>query len=151
MSNLIASGSRLTPARLGAAWTAWTPGAGSLWTATTANPSLGNGSYEAFFRQMSTTVTYTGRITMGSTTTFGTGGWRLLLPIAAVSSGVGVGSALAYDSSNAGGRKPMVVWLAGATTLRINGDTGDVDGSNPFTWATGDQLRWTFEYEAVDV
>jgi len=145
MSNLIASGGRLTPARLGAQWISYTP----TWTATSSNPSIGNGVIVARYRQMSTTVTYSGRITIGSTTTVGSGAWRISLPIAAVDSGYGAGSGVAYDASTNGNRRPVVVWFADTQTLRIEGDTGDVDGSNPFTWASGDQLRWTFEYEGV--
>lgn len=81
----IASGMRLTPARLNTpAWTSYTPAR----TAATTNPTLGNGTLVGAYRYLdASTVLLRVRLTAGSTTTIGTGQYRISLPVPAVSGG----------------------------------------------------------------
>lgn len=132
-------------ATLTQAWTAYAPS----WTALTTNPAIGNGVITARSMQVGKTVFVAGRILMGSTTTFGTGAWRLSLPANAQNSINGAGSVWFFDASVAANRKPGAIWLGGAGVMAFAGDTGDVDATNPFTWASTDQLRFSFVYEAA--
>lgn len=57
--------------------TAWTP----VWTAATTNPAIGNGSIVGGYKQFGDLVYVQVTITMGSTTTYGSGGYRVNAPI----------------------------------------------------------------------
>src|SRR5689334_17734691 len=50
------------------------------WTAVTSNPVIGNGTIDASYHRIGKTVWFTVKITMGSTTTYGAGQWRVSLP-----------------------------------------------------------------------
>lgn len=63
----------------GGAWTAYTPTWGSAATA----PAIGNGSLTGQYIQLGKVVIFAAMITMGTTSTFGTGQWTLTLPVAA--------------------------------------------------------------------
>ena len=138
----------------GAAWqtiagpAAWSTFA-TTWTAVTTNPTIGNGTITARYRQEGKTVHYAGRILMGSTTTYGTGTWIIDLPVTAVGSTLGVGAGQANDSSTVANRKPVVIRINTSTTMVFFGDTGNVDATNPFTWADTDALYWMFTYESA--
>lgn len=64
-------------------WTAYTP----AWTATT-NPAIGNGVIGGAYIKAGSTVLFRLRITPGSTTTFGSGGYTTSLPLALADSPV---------------------------------------------------------------
>jgi hypothetical protein len=132
------------------AWSTYTP----AWTATSTQPVLNNGTLTGSYIRIGKFVTVRIVLTPGTTSTFGTGSYRLSLPYAPV-----VGShltAICFDSS-AG----SIGW-AGVARLFANSATGDnmrivvLDGtagvSNliPFTWATGDQLQLCGTYETTD-
>jgi hypothetical protein len=71
---LSASGLAMTG---GGAWTAYTPAL----TATTTNPSIGNGSITGAYSQQGKTVAFSIDLRVGSTTTRGVGRWYLSLPV----------------------------------------------------------------------
>ena len=50
------------------------------WTAATTNPSIGNGTLSGRYTQIGKTVIGSISLTMGSTTTYGTGAWSFSLP-----------------------------------------------------------------------
>jgi len=93
------SGQVLTAATLntiGAAWETWTP----VWTASTTNPVIGNGTISGSYCRFNKTVIAEGAIIMGSTTTYGTGTYRISLPFGtAVSVNGSVGYATLFDAS----------------------------------------------------
>ena len=133
----------------------WNDYSGSLsWTAAVTNPVLNNGTIVAKYIQVGKFVLYTGSITMGSTTTFGSSTWFVSLPVTPIASGTGnttyPGAALLYDSSATAGRisgTPSIF-----TTTQVDfyiGSGGVVNNVTPFTWATGDILGWTLIYEAA--
>ncbi|SED27286.1 hypothetical protein SAMN05216532_4024 [Streptomyces sp. 2231.1] len=66
------------------AWTVYTP----TWTASTTNPSLGNGSITGRYMKIGRSVFVHIQLTMGSTTTFGSGNYNFSLPFAAASTGI---------------------------------------------------------------
>lgn len=61
----------------GASWKAYTPS----WTAASVNPSLGNGSITGRYVQLGKQVLVRANITSGTTTTYGSGQYRISLPV----------------------------------------------------------------------
>lgn len=125
------------------------------WAATIptySNLSLGNGSVDAAYCRNGRTVTYRGAITFGSTTSV-TGAIQVSLPVAAKSATWSIGSVIGEDSSASFARtfgaaeiNPSIF----ATGINF-ASTGNASwtATVPFTWATGDILRWTITYEAA--
>ncbi|MBD0707400.1 MULTISPECIES: hypothetical protein [unclassified Streptomyces] len=135
-----------------AAWTAYTP----AWTAVTTNPNLGNGTLTGRYKKTGRLVHVQIDLTMGSTTTYGTGAWSLTLPVtAAAAAGSRIGSAQALGgasryqgqiviSPGAGGTAAF--FPASATVSNLSSVAGGV----PFAWAAGNELRITGTYEAAN-
>jgi hypothetical protein len=124
----------------------WTDYSSSLvWSGTT-NPVIGNGTISARYLQAGKLVIYTGSIQMGSTTTYGSGNWRVSLPVASVNTAVThTGSALYLDLSSSDHAGSAVI--SGTTLLFVY--IGEVTATNPQTWAAGDALSWCIIYEAI--
>ncbi|MFJ5150829.1 hypothetical protein ACIQCF_04470 [Streptomyces sp. NPDC088353] len=59
------------------AWTTYTP----TWTAATTNPALGNGTLTGRYMKIGRTVLVQITLTMGSTTTYGSGTYNFSLPV----------------------------------------------------------------------
>lgn len=133
---------------LGGAWTAYTP----TWEAATTNPAIGNGTLVGRYTSFGKMVVGNATITMGSTTTYGSGVWFLGLPVAAhvsdplrffihlLDADVGERTGL--------GRKDSVSRVAlfsnnGAAVMGI------VTATSPQTWAVGDSVAMAFAYEAA--
>lgn len=150
------SGQRTTQARLNAIsgiWTAYTP----TWTATTTNPSLGNGILEAKYALVGGLCTVRGNLAPGSTTTYGSGEWRFSLPFTAATLGHAdfhwCGSATAIDR--------LAAWFPGqcrvasgtayvmciSPTTASGGTGGEWNATRPFTWANTDAMSFTVTYE----
>lgn len=132
---------------LGDAWTAYTP----TWGASGVAPALGNGTITGAW--MNTGKLVIGRIflTMGSTTTYGTGTYLFSLPFSSV---VGaqwfpVGGCTCRDTS-AGTTYGLVAFTGGSATVAGGTDAGGRVGQLvPFTWASTDTLGINFTYEAA--
>jgi hypothetical protein len=123
------------------------------WTASSSNPSLGNGTLLGAYTQVGKSVWFRVLLTTGSTTTYGSGAWRFSLPVTAtgVLSGAGgdVGGAACYDDSGAL-RRFRHVYLAATTYVSLADDDGTlVAATVPFTWATGDTLSIHGWFEAA--
>lgn len=137
---------------LTAAWTAYTP----TWTGTTGNPTLGNASVSAAYRQVGKTVDYRGQINIGSTTVLGSGFWEISWPVPPISSagtfGRLMGSAFVLDTSSSATWAAAVV-SASATALRIAvtnaAAAGYIGPTVPMAWASGDRFSWFITYEAA--
>ena len=123
---------------------------GPLWTGAT-NPVVGLGSLTGQYTVTGKLCTCMISITMGSNTTYGTGTWKLSLPIPmAGTSFSAVGQVYALDS-NAGFVYTPVARIAAATgvlSMAING-AADVTPTVPFTWAVGDQLDLEIAYNIL--
>jgi hypothetical protein len=115
------------------------------WTATTA-PALGNGSITGRFTINGRKATVTCGLTLGSSSTTGTGQWFISLP---VTPGTGYSDFEGTWRANDAG-----VMNYGGTTLLVSGDRASfiVNGSTyitstgPFTWADGDNLHFTISF-----
>lgn len=121
------------------AWSGYTP----TWTASTTNPTLGNGTLNGKYKQIGKTVMVRVTFIVGSTTTFGAGAWHFALPTQAAAQHPGCG--YAYDVS-AGLYKPLSCYTPGSA-ITVVSDGGIVASTVPWTWASGDQLFLSVVYE----
>ena len=94
---------------------------------------------------------------MGSTTTYGTGSWRITLPVDAYARDSVLLPTLFYDTASGG------VFYQGTSSTEINGDTGyiiplwdkgttygeNVNSTTPFTWGNYTFLTINGSYESV--
>lgn len=129
-----ASGTPGTWIEPGATWTQYTP----TWTASSTNPSIGNGTMFARYRIMGKTLMWRLTMIMGSTTTFGSGTWQWSLPsgaaVPSTSGGNGIGR---YTADN------LSTLLDGITLCDATNTTTVrtfLTSTNPFTWASGHKL-----------
>lgn len=133
-----------------AAWTTYTP----TWTAATTNPVLGNGTIVGRYKRIGKTVHLQIDLTMGSTTTYGSGAWSVSLPVAAAaSSGSRIGTAQALGGSRFPGQ--VVISPSATATSPFFPSSSSVSNlssaaaTTPFAWANGNELRITVTYEAA--
>jgi hypothetical protein len=129
---------------------AWTDYSSSLaWTATTTNPVLNNGSIAARYKQVGKTVEYAFAITMGSSTTYGSGPWLISMPVAPLNTNLVTGEAFLLHTT-AASRVPAVATMSGTNQLIFYGPTGgQVAAAVPFTWTSGMALRGHVRYEVA--
>lgn len=151
-----AAGSRITTSRLDAISGIWVPYA-VTWTATTTNPSLGNGILEAEYAMVGGMCTVRGNLNPGSTTTFGSGQFQFSLPFMAATLGHTdfhwVGSSTALDRASAWytgqcrvASGTQVALCIGPTTA-TGGTPTEWNSTRPFTWASTDILNFEVTYE----
>lgn len=134
----------------GLAWTAYTP----TWTATTTNPAIGNGTIVGAYVQIGKTVHARVTITMGSTTTYGTGNWMISLPVAAKASIRFSGHLESVDTSAASSVTGRVTGLGSvaypvASPLTAGGYDRPMTSTVPIPWANTDVLSMVITYEAA--
>lgn len=130
-------------------WVAYTP----TWSAPTP-PSLGNGSIEAAHHRVGNTVKVRMTLSMGSTTTYGAGGWTFTLPFQArnTSGAFWMGQARFLDASGPTGALTLAAVVEGNSSVfyvQNAADLTSVSASAPIAWAVGDQLYVHFEYECA--
>jgi hypothetical protein len=132
------------------AWTAYTP----TWTAASTNPVIGNGTIEGYYKVIGKTCFVRGNIAMGSTTTFGSGEWYVSMPFTASHADAILMTVTLLDNGSAWYNATLNGARAGFNTKAAmqfvnhnNGTAGDVNATNPFTWANGDRFIWNGSYE----
>jgi microcystin-dependent protein len=122
-----------------------------VWTAVTVNPTLGNGTLTGRYIQIGKLVRFNVVLTIGGTTTLGTGAWIFTLPIASADVLLaraivsGVAQTVAGASKVCGGRASTTTTFRGvhaATDLYL-------DAAVPIAWAAGDILTLSGSYEAA--
>ena len=133
-------------------WIDYTP----TWTATVSNPAIGNGTIVGRYSLVNKTVTAQIYISMGSTTTYGSGNYLLSLPVAAATtlgSFAALGSAWYYDASANNATTGIANVNNGSTTifgLRYTGaNAGNVTAIAPYTFASTDFISATIQYKAA--
>lgn len=131
------------------AWLTFSP----AWTATGTNPVIGNGSIVGRYIQLGKTVFLRASITMGSTTTYGSGQYILSLPVTAAAGSIQLADAFYFNGTNYRGYARMP---AGATTLSLfapNTTAGAADrvvsSTVPFTFASTNSISVSGCYEAA--
>lgn len=136
---------------IGDAWTAY--GSGASWTAVSVNPAIGNGTWDAAYMAAGKLIEFRISITMGSTTTYGTGSWLVALPFAP---GTGRWTFTgAFRDTSAGTTFPLFGEVsAGVVALRVLPNTAGnaflaVSSTVPVTAANTDSLFLSGTYEAA--
>jgi len=134
-------------------WAAWTPYAPD-WTSSGTDPAIGNGTLSASYRRIGTTGFCRGVIKMGTTTTYGTGGWVVDLPDGWVaSSALGVsalqaGFAVLNDTGTGTYDGRCYADVNGTVLNFVAGSPWAVVAATaPFTWTNGDYLSWNITLE----
>lgn len=122
----------------------WTP----TWSGSVGNPALVNGTMTGYFWRTPQWVEVCLQITMGSSTTFGTGVWSFTAPIAgAFSTPIAMGAAWCYDLSATRTYLAVAELLStSAIYVNVDGTGGRVATTVPFTWASGDILNFSLRY-----
>lgn len=132
---------------LGDAWTSFTP----TWTSSGTAVSLGNGVLSGVY--MNTGKLCIARIflTMGSTTTYGTGNYAFVMPFASTAGAqwVPLGGCTCRDAS-AGLTYGLQAFTAGTSSASGGNDSGGRLGQLvPFTWANTDTLALQLTFETA--
>lgn len=126
-------------------WTDYTPSVN--WTSAGTAPVLNNGTISARYKRIGKTVFYQGKITMGSTTTYGSANaWQVNLP--ANAQGLVCGSATIFDTDTTANKNGASV-EGNSTVLTFFSKSGPVAATVPHTWAVGDHLSWFLVYETA--
>lgn len=116
------------------------------WTAATTNPVINNGTITGQWYYINTHLVYfSATVTMGSSTTYGTGIWSLSLPVTAARIQSCGTMRLTQGSTNQSGTGAIISGALGA--IRLQYATGSVNSTNPYTWANGDQFYISGVYE----
>ena len=131
------------------AWRSYTPS----WTASSINPSIGNGSLEGWYKVVGKTCFVRGNIVMGSTTTFGSGEWYVSMPFTASHADAILMTANLLDNGAAWYNAVLNGARAGfnyKAPIQYQGGAGtalDVNATQPYTWANSDRFLWNGSYE----
>lgn len=131
-----------------AAGAAYTP----VWGSTGTAPALGNGTIVGAYYKVGRWIVGRAVLTIGSTSTFGTGSYTLSLPAVAATGEVGtaaLGPVGCYDTSAATRFFRQASLFTNSTAL-IASEAGALIGpAAPFAWAVGDIMFMKFSYEAL--
>lgn len=137
-------------------WATYTP----AWTASSTNPSLGNGSLTGRYQRFGRGRVVGINLIPGSTTSFGAGNYSFSLPATGAASGmalIGHAQFLASGSGSTGNRfAGQCVISSGATTTspffppsETNVAIDFMSPTQPELFRSGDQLRLTLVYETA--
>ena len=139
-------------------WVAYTP----TWTASGTAPALGNGTIVGgSITTGPKTLDFFILLTMGSTTTYGTGTYRFTLPASAASRGTGstinMSGLLTDTSAGAAGKWGVqACQFVTTSTIELLAPTATADSKLaivgqlvPFTWANTDIISIAGRYEAA--
>lgn len=121
------------------AWTAYTPS----WTSSGTAPAIGNGTITGAWSLVGKTLSFRIKLTMGSTTTFGTGNYSFSLPGGVTSAGEDQAVVAVLFDTSAGLRAHAagLVLASGTTVSRIAvNNAGGASNTIPWTWANGDLI-----------
>jgi hypothetical protein len=111
-------------------------------------PSLGDGGLTGNFSRNGAETRLTINLTIGTTTSLGTGGLTFTLPQQRWSTDIAVGGTVIINDASSGLLYTGVCQIAGnALTLSILRDTtGSITFNSPITFATGDTIRLDMTY-----
>lgn len=132
---------------IGDAWTSYV----TTWGASTTNPSLGNGTLTMGYLLAGKLLIGRFELTIGSTTSVGSGIYTLTLPVAVASSTYGtMGVAHFADASAASAPYPGSIYKSsGASALSLAFGNARWTNSTPVVPATGDVISGLFVCEAA--
>lgn len=122
------------------------------WTASTTNPTIGNGTISAEYERDGNYVIARGQVSFGSTTTFGSGVYSFSLPIAPYAHTRDIiGTAYALDSGSSFLEGVSLV-SSGASTVQLllgAAPANNVGPTVPVTWASGDRIAFEIRYRVT--
>ncbi|NML55409.1 hypothetical protein HHL19_16700 [Streptomyces sp. R302] len=144
------TGSAWSPVLAGGAWQSYNP----AWTASVANPTLGNGSIAGEYSRVGDQVTFSAKITTGSSTTYGSGPWSISLPVQAAVTVDMIGNVMVGDATGTS------LYSMGAAYIPAGGQTASlyagglhdgalISATFPQSWAAGDRLWVSGTYRAL--
>lgn len=117
------------------------------WTSSGTQPTLGDGTISGSYDQNGRQIHAFGVLTIGSTSTFGTGTYRFSLPFTNAT-GIRIGTARILDAGTAFYIGVAVVGVgANYVEITTNASASQVNPTIPMTWAAGDTLLWDIIYE----
>jgi hypothetical protein len=133
-----------------AAWSTYTPN----WTAATTAPVLGNGTLVGRYVKIGRTVIVHANLTMGSTTTYGSGGYSFDLPATASNAGAAyIGNAHLLGGTRWAGQLVIAPTATNTSpffpTNTTTTNLAQMAAAAPVTLASTHQLRMTAVYEAA--
>jgi hypothetical protein len=141
-----AAGDTILASHVPGDWTTWSPTLVGL----TSGGSIGNATVTARYRRVHDDVDAMCDIIVGSTTSFGTGTTAISLPVAAQATVPSIlGPAFLLDTSASARRAGLAIINTTSNLLLMMYDGTIVNPTAPWTWATGDQLRFNIKYEAA--
>lgn len=124
------------------AWVAYTP----TWTAATTAPSIGNGSLTGRYMQAGKTVDFAITLSMGSTTSFGSGAWAFSLPVTSLVGTNGSPNGIVRGPANR-------IWYpvyADANSIQLaTGAVGVSVDSTTMAWSSVNTVYIIGRYEAA--
>ena len=136
---------------IGDPWTAFTP----AWTALTTNPDIGDGTIQAAYTPAGKLINFWVCITMGASTTYGSGAYLIGLPVLQVLTPRWAFSGLLRDVS-AAASYPIIGEQQAASQIKIarlpttaGGGLIACTGTAPVTLAVGDSITMHGTYEAA--
>lgn len=133
----------------GNAWTTYTP----AWTSTGTQPAVGNGSIEGAYFRSGRLITVRIRLTIGSTSTAGTGTYFLSAPFGTQSTFQSqLLKGLWFDASASTWYGYFAIIQQNTATIQFqrgNGTTEQWTATAPFAPATGDIMIVSGTYEAA--
>jgi len=131
-------------------WISYTP----TWTATTTNPTIGNGSIVGGYRRIGDIVEFYAKIVAGSTTTYGSGSYRVSLPVTAFGSewvqGFTVGildAGVAWYTNYYG--QGQRSGLSSSFESNLMSNQADWTNTSPFTFGNGDTFQVQGRYRVA--
>jgi hypothetical protein len=121
-----------------------------VWTAASVNPVIGNGSINGAFSRSGQRVKYTVLLTIGSTTTLGTGNWLISIPQLSQSyNDIGASFYVTAGAVYCG-----IARINTATSLvtcyAASSTANAVQSTIPAAWVNGNTLEFTIEYTALN-
>jgi hypothetical protein len=132
----------------GGEWQEYTP----VWTSADGNAALGNGFVEGRYKKIGKVVHVYIYVGFGSSTTFGSGEYKVSLPVAGRSVGQAMLSLVMHDVGtrlyNSLAHNIYSTYGTNVSSVTLFWDTGVVTHSAPFTWTDGDYFVITGTYEA---
>lgn len=124
----------------------------AVWTGVSSNPAIGNGTIDASYHRVGKTVSFLIKVTMGSSTTYGSGQWRITLPFpAAITRWRVPVDLLAAGSAYAGTAVASTTTYLGLNVPPLTGGNADraVTSAVPATWVSGDSFTVAGTYETA--
>lgn len=131
-------------------WASWTP----VWTASTTNPTIGNGTITGGYISYAKLVHFWIQVIFGSTTTVGSGTYQFNLPVSERAlrwtfNGV-VRDVSTSDTYPVFAERTSALFLRGGRLPTTAGNPLSILSSSlPITWATGDEIFFSGTYEAA--